>query len=270
MTVRFFSRLKKYITFFIKYLFFMFNLALLAGLSIKTVNLWIADPFNFSDTLSAFPEEPEFLNKYSAENQFWIALCIETVLFIIGGFLCYELLIKQKTFRRSLIAPIAVVFLWTAGESIQLFLPATEKAQQINTCKAMGISWDIKNHKCHLMDLELKRFEQLKTAKKRQTTRVKPSVPAAVPAQIGTKAVQSKKETAKSVAPIQPKQTIPSTQTAVKPAVQPKITPAKVPSKPKPSTVQSKKTPAVQPKKTKIAPIPKNEPPQKGSPKRAT
>lgn len=173
----FFSYLRKYGVLSVRYSFFMFNLALLVGLSVKTVNLWIADPFNFADTLAAYPEEPEFLDKSFAENQFWIALCVETVLFILGGFLCYELLIKQKTFHRSLIAPLVVAFLWTAGESIHLFLPATEKVQQINTCKAMQISWDVKKHKCRLMELELKRFEQLKL-RKHQTSAVQKTVPA--------------------------------------------------------------------------------------------
>lgn len=161
-----FLRLKRYGVLIIKYLFFLFNLALLAGLSVKTVNLWLSDSFKFKDTLGTFPHEPEFFNKTSAEKQFLAALGIETFLFIIGGFLCYELLIKKKTFRRSLIAPLSIVFLWTTGESVHLFFPATEKVYQINACKAMDISWDTQRHTCRLMDLELKRFEQWKKQKK--------------------------------------------------------------------------------------------------------
>ncbi|MBO4644529.1 MAG: hypothetical protein J5716_07990 [Alphaproteobacteria bacterium] len=174
MSFHFFSHLRKYGVLAVKYSFFVFNLALLVCLSIKTVNLWIADPFDFADTLAAFPQEPELENKRLAENQFWVASSFETLLFIIGGFLCYELLIKQKTFRRNLIAPIMIAFLWATGESIVLFLPATEKVHTIKACQAMNISWDIKNHKCRLMDLELKRFEALKNRKKRLTPRPAP------------------------------------------------------------------------------------------------
>ena len=176
MENRFFSHLRKYGTLAVKYSFFLFNLILLTGLGIKTVSLWISDTFILTDTLAAFPEEPEFSNPKAAENQFWLSLSMETLLFIIGGFLCYELLIKQKTLRRSLIAPIAIVFLWTAGERIPLFFPATEKVQQINACKAFNISWDVKNHRCRLMDLELKRFEQLNKIKKQKASPVKPAV----------------------------------------------------------------------------------------------
>ncbi len=162
----FFSQIGHYTVCFFKYLLYLFNLAVLAGLGVKTVNLWISTPFDFSDTLAAFPDEPEFINKAAAEKQLWGALTFETLLFVIGGFLCYELLIKQKTFRRGIIAPMVAVFLWTAGESAFLFLPATDKAHAINTCQAAKISWDTKNHKCRLMDLELKRFEKLKALKK--------------------------------------------------------------------------------------------------------
>lgn len=165
MNDRFFSYLRKYGILTVKYLFFMFNLVLLTGLGVKTVSLWIKDPFVFSDTLAAFPEEPEFISPLAARNGFWIAVSLETLLFIIGGFLCYELLIKKKTFRRSILAPVIIAFLWTAGESIPLFLPATDKVRQINACRAMDISWDSGHHKCRFMDLEIRRFEQLKISK---------------------------------------------------------------------------------------------------------
>lgn len=162
----FFSQIGHYTVCFFKYLLYLCNLAVLAGLGVKTVNLWIATPFDFSDILTAFPDEPEFIDKVAAEKQLWGALIFETLIFVIGGFFCYELLIKQKTFRRAIIAPMAALFLWTAGESAFLFLPATDKVYEINACQAAKISWDAKNHKCRLMDLELKRFEQLKASKK--------------------------------------------------------------------------------------------------------
>lgn len=196
MQIRFFSYLRKYGVLTIKYAFFLFNLSLLAGLGIKTVNLWIASPFDFSDTLNAFPDEPEWTVRAVAEHQFWTATVIETLLFIIGGFLCYEILIKHKTFRRSIVAPIAVAFLFTAGESVPLFLPATEKVQQINACKAMNISWDTQNHTCRLMDLELKRFEELKLRKKpkatTETAQGKDAAPSPAEAQNGAEAPKKK------------------------------------------------------------------------------
>lgn len=163
MEKRFFSHLRKYGGFAVKYLFFMLNLALLAGLSVKTVNLWIKDPFIFSDITEAFPDEPEFSPKSLAIKEFWMATCIETLLFLIGGFFCYELLIRPKTLRRTIVAPVTILFLWTAGESLDLFFPATEKARQIDACTSMNISWDVKQHKCRLIDLELRRFEQITT-----------------------------------------------------------------------------------------------------------
>ena len=166
MKKRLFSYLQKYGLFAVKYSFFTFNLALLAGLSVKTVNLWIVDFFTFSDTLTAFPEEPEFLPPSLAEREFWTVTVLETLLFIIGGFFCYELLIRPKTLRRSFIAPAAIIFLWTAGESFLFFFPATEKVMSINACTALNISWDRQRHKCRLMDLETKRFEQTKTSDK--------------------------------------------------------------------------------------------------------
>ena len=173
MEIHFFSYLKKYSILLVKYLFFLFNLSLLVGLSIKTVNLWISDPFDFSDMLSLFPNEPEWIDRKTAETQFWTALSLETVLFVIGGFVCYEALIKQKTLRRSLIAPIAITFLFAAGESVPLFLPVTEKVHHIKACQALSISWDEQNHKGRLMDLELKRFEKIKTHKKKKPVSVK-------------------------------------------------------------------------------------------------
>lgn len=177
-----FSRIKKIGVSAIEYLLFAGNLALLAGLGVKTVRLWINEPFDFGDVVAAFPTEPEFVDKVSAEKQFWFALSFETLVFVIGGFLCYELLIRQKTLRRGLIAPFAAVFLWASGESVNLFMPATDKARAIESCRAAGISWDAKRHRCRLMDLELRRFERLKAAKEAALRRKKAERKAAVAA----------------------------------------------------------------------------------------
>lgn len=177
MRNRFFSYMGKFGVFIVKYAFFLFNLALLVGLGVKTANLWIADSFDFSDTLTTFSDEPELINRKFAEFQLWFALSVESILYVFGSFLCYETLIRPKTLRRSLIAPLAVAFLWTVGESVPLFLPATEKVAQINACKAMDISWDTQNHMCRLMDLELKRFEQIMSSPARNTSLSKKETP---------------------------------------------------------------------------------------------
>lgn len=223
---------------FFKYLLYLFNLALLGGLGVKTVNLWIARPFDFSDMVAAFPAEPEFLDKANAEKQFWIAAGFETTVFVLGGFLCYELLIKQKSFRRGLIAPMFALFLWATGESAFLFFPATEKAQDINVCRTMNISWDTKNHHCRLMDLELRRFEKLKAAKKKRpvkkATPPKPATPAAAKPEKTTPA---------------PAKTAPATPapTATKPAQPPaKRAPAKTTARKK-RAAASRKAPAADP-----------------------
>lgn len=194
-----FSRIKKIGVSAIENLLFAGNLALLAGLGAKTVRLWINEPFDFGDIVAAFPTEPEFIDKVSAEKQFWFALSFETLVFVIGGFLCYELLIRQRTLRRGLIAPFVVVFLWAAGESVNLFMPATDKAQTIESCRAANITWDAKRHRCRLMDLELRRFEQLKAAKESAARRKKEKRKAALAA---ARAATVKKQTKENAAAV--------------------------------------------------------------------
>lgn len=228
---------------FLKYLLYLFNLALLGGLGVKTVNLWIARPFDFSDIMAAFPAEPEFLDKTSAEKQFLTAAGFETAVFVLGGFLCYEILIKQKSFRRGLIAPMFALFLLATGESAFLFFPATEKAQDINVCRTMNISWDTKNHRCRLMDLELRRFEKLKAAKKKRPIKRTPPQPA----QPATAAPQ-------------PEKTTPPVKTAPAPAAG-KRAPAKTVRKKR--AAASRKAPAANKPAT---PKPTPEPAQKPEP----
>ncbi len=194
-----FSRIKKIGVSAIENLLFAGNLALLAGLGVKTVRLWINEPFDFGDIVAAFPTEPEFIDKVSAEKQFWFALSFETLVFVIGGFLCYELLIRQRTLHRGLIAPFVVVFLWAAGESVNLFMPATDKAQTIESCRAANITWDAKRHRCRLMDLELRRFEQLKAAKESAARRKKEKRKAALAA---AKAATVKTQTKENAAAV--------------------------------------------------------------------
>ena len=80
-----FSKTARVCALFLKYLLYLFNLALLGGLGVKTVNLWIARPFDFSDMVAAFPAEPEFLDKAGAEKQFLAAAGFETAVFVLGA-----------------------------------------------------------------------------------------------------------------------------------------------------------------------------------------
>ena len=162
-----FVRILNHITSFFKYPLYLFNLALLTGLGIQIAKLWLSDQFDFFETVIAFPDEPEFINQNEAKKQFWTAVTLESSIFILGGFLCYELLIKKKSLKKGLIACLLIIFLWTAGESAFLFMPATEKAHSIRTCLSFDISWDTKKHKCRLMDLEIKRLKKLKALKKK-------------------------------------------------------------------------------------------------------
>lgn len=233
-----FSKTARICARFLKYLLYLFNLALLGGLGVKTVNLWIARPFDFSDVVAAFPAEPEFLDKTGAEKQFLAAAGFETAVFVLGGFLCYEALIKQKSFRRGLIAPLFALFLWATGESVFLFFPATEKAQNINVCQTMNISWDKKNHRCRLMDLELRRFEKLKAAKKkRPVKKALPPKPATSPE--------------KTTPPAAPVKTTPEHAAEIKPA-------AKTAKRPAAAAKPVRKKRAAAPRKTPAAnPAPK-------------
>lgn len=246
----FFSQIAHYTVCFFKYLLYLFNLAVLAGLGVKTVNLWISTPFDFSDTMAAFPGEPEFADKVAAEKQFWGALTFETLVFVIGGFLCYELLIKQKTFRRGITAPLAGAFLWAAGESAFLFLPATDKVHTINVCRAADISWDAKNHKCRLMDLELKRFERLKALKtiRRPAAAVKKPTPPAAKAAPAPKAPTVPTAGKKKAAAPKKKTAVPAPAAEKKATTTPakKKAPAAKPAKPTSSskTAARQKLPA--------------------------
>lgn len=231
MANSFFSQIRSYTSAFLRYLLFFLNLALLAGLGIKTAKAWVSDPFDFLDILDAFPAEPEFLNRAAAEKQFWMALSFETIVFIIGGFICYEVLIKKKTLRRGLIAPLVIAFLWLTGESAFFFMPATDKGHAISVCRNMGISWNTKRGRCNLMDLETQRFARMAAAKKAKKAVVLPVRPAPVKAeaapQVRPAAVPAKQPAPKAPAPAK-KEAVPAEMKKAVPV------PAPTPAKPAP------------------------------------
>lgn len=156
-----------------RYGLFFFNLALLFALGMRTIRSWFSLPFNFLETLENFPDETEFADIQSAKSQFWAAIGLETSVFVIGSFLCYELLIKNKGFKKNLLAPFFIAFMLLTGESFTFFFPAADKAREIDTCLRMDLTWNTSKHKCNFMDLEKKRVRQMKIKKLKKVKNAK-------------------------------------------------------------------------------------------------
>lgn len=162
----------------LRYTLILFNLSLLIGLGVKSVRMWLYLPMDFPETLRNFPEEPEFLDVSSATHQFWGGLIFETVVFVIGSYLIYELFIKNRSIRTNLIAPFVVVFLLLTAESVNFFLPALDKMRMIEVCQKADLTWNKKNNSCNLMDIERRRIEEIKKsqrAKNKRPTAKKPA-----------------------------------------------------------------------------------------------
>lgn len=151
------------------------NVAALGALGVKTVKLWTDKAFDLLETMKAFPAEAEFADLSAAERQVWRGIGFETFVFVIGGFLCYEFFIKPKSIRLRLIAPFVTAFLVLTGESVNLFLPALDKVHEIETCQMQGIPWSSRRHECDYMELERRRMERMRAAKKPVKVRKKPS-----------------------------------------------------------------------------------------------
>ena len=151
-----------------RYGLFFFNLALLFALGMRTIRSWFSLPFNFLETLENFPDETEFADIQSAKSQFWAAIGLETSVFVIGSFLCYELLIKNKGFKKNLLAPFFIAFMLLTGESFTFFFPAADKARDIDTCLRMDLTWTTSTHKKTRAANENQKIEK---SKKRQTAK---------------------------------------------------------------------------------------------------
>ena len=253
---------------------FFGNVAALGALGVKTVKLWTGKTFDLLETMKAFPTESEFADFSAAERQMWYGAGFETFVFIIGGFLCYELFVKPKSIRLRLVAPLVTAFLVLTGESVNLFLPALDKVHEIETCQAEGIPWSARRHECDYMELERRRMEKMLAAKKpakarkkavklavsaEQKTAVKPApkktasvlVPAAkapVPKQDKTAAKPAKSEAKPAAKPAV--ETAPAPAPAAK--QKPKRKPVKKPA-PKPAVKPAEQTPPAAPAK-KLAP----------------
>ena len=151
-----------------RYGVFLFNLALLFALGLRTVKSWFSLPFDFLETLGLYPNEPEFADTNGAKSQFWAGIVFETVIFVLGSFLCYELLIKYKNLKKNLLAPLFIAFMLLTGESFMFFLPAVDKAREIETCVRMELTWNESRHRCNLMDLEKKRLRLMKEGRRKK------------------------------------------------------------------------------------------------------
>lgn len=212
------------------------NVAALGALGVKTVKLWTDKAFDLLETMKAFPAEAEFADLSAAERQVWRGIGFETFVFVIGGFLCYEFFIKPKNIRLRLIAPFVTAFLVLTGESVNLFLPALDKVHEIETCQMQGIPWSSRRHECDYMELERRRMEQMRAAKKPVKARKKtvPHKPAALPPKAtapapAVKAPAPKPEPKPEVKPVEPKAAADGQKTApaAKPKPQPKHNPVK-------------------------------------------
>ena len=152
----------------VRYVLYTVNVLLLFFLGIRTVKTWISLPFDFSEELKRHPSEPEFMAEESVWSQFWTGIAFETAVFVIGSFLCYETLIKNKEIRKNLLAPFFIAFMLLSAESFSFFLPALDKAREIEVCEQMDLSWNEQKHRCNYMDMEKKRVLAARRQRKKQ------------------------------------------------------------------------------------------------------
>ena len=155
----------------LRYGMFFFNLFLLLALGIRTIKSWFSLPFDFLEIMDNFPNEPEFADTEAAKSQFWTGIGLETAVYVVGAFLCYELLIKNKDLKKNLFAPFFIAFMLLTGESFMFFLPAVDKTREIDACLHMELTWNASKHKCNVMDFEKKRVQKLKRKKLRKGTK---------------------------------------------------------------------------------------------------
>ena len=243
---------------------FFGNVAALGALGAKTVKLWTDKAFDLLETMKAFPAETEFADFSAAERQVWYGIGFETFVFVIGGFLCYEFLIKPKSIRLRLVAPLVTAFLVLTGEAVNLFLPDLDKAHEIETCQAEGIPWSARRHECDYMELERRRMEKMLAAKKPVKTRKKavkpaaaaPQKPAVKPAPVPAVKKPAPKPIAPALPAAKPVEPKPEAKPAAKPVVETAPASASA-AKPKPKRKPVKKPAAKpEPKPAEQAPAP--------------
>ena len=135
------------------------NTACLVLIGYNTVHLWTDSAFDMIETARNFPDESEFADS-SLIYQIWGGISCEPLMFLFGGFLCYERFVRAKSLPRNLSAPIVLAFVWASGNAVGLFLPALDKISQIRTCLSTDITWNEKEHACNVMDLEKRRMDK--------------------------------------------------------------------------------------------------------------
>lgn len=226
MKKNFFSQAISIVTAVVRIALYVGNVAALGALGVKTCKLWTDKTFDLQETMKAFPAEAEFSDFTDAERQIWQGVGFETFVFVIGGFLCYEFFIKPKSVRLRLIAPFVTAFLVLTGESVNLFLPALDKAHEIETCQMQGIPWSARRHECDFMELERRRMERMLAAKKPVKARKKAALPKpaaakAAPLPVKEAAVPAPAAEKPAPKPVKPAEPKPETKSAPKPEAKP-------------------------------------------------
>lgn len=244
------------------------NVAGLGALGVKTVKLWTDKAFDLLETMKAFPAEAEFADLSAAERQVWRGIGFETFVFVIGGFLCYEFFIKPKSIRLRLIAPFVTAFLVLTGESVNLFLPALDKVHEIETCQMQGIPWSSRRHECDYMELERRRMERMRAAKKPVKARKKtvPHKPAALPSKAAVPAPAVKAPAPKQIKPAAPKPEAKPVEPKAAADGQKTAHAAKPKPKPKRKPVKTTAAKAAKPEPTPAAQPPSDKPAKKLAP----
>lgn len=265
MKKNFFSQAIHIFTTVVRVALYVGNVAALGALGVKTFKLWTDKAFDLQETMKAFPAEPEFADFPAAERQIWHGIGFETFVFVIGGFLCYEFFIKPKSVRLRLIAPFVAAFLVLTGESVNLFLPALDKAHEIETCQMQGIPWSVRRHECDFMELERRRMERMLAAKKPVKARKKAAAPKTAASKAAPLPVKEAVIPAPAAEKPAPKPAKPAAKaTAAKPAIKaepkPEAKPAakpeiKVEPKPLSSDGQKAAAPAAKQKPRKRPPV---------------
>ena len=266
MKKNFFSQTADIVKTVVRAALYFCGVAFLGALGAKTVKLWTDKAFDLLETMKAFPAEAEFADFAAAERQMWYGIGFETFVFVIGGFLCYEFLIKPKSVFLRLVAPLTIAFLILTGESVNLFLPALDKVHEIETCQAEGIPWSARRHECDYMELERRRMERMRAAKKPVKVRKKtvPHKPASLPSKAAVPAPAVKAPAPKQIKPAAPKPEAKPVEPKAAADGQ-KTAPAAKP-KPKRKPVKTTAAKAAKPEPTPAAQPPSDKPAKKLAP----
>lgn len=161
------QKIKRYTKIGLWWSVFCVNVSGLVFLAGRLFKIWTNQAFTLPrEYFEKFPNEPEFASMTIAKEQLWFAVGSMTFLYLIGGYLCYDFLIKPKKIKINLISLFVIAFIWMTGEAIFLSCPALDKAITIQSCQTTKISkkskktysWNKENHYCNLLDAEKERM----------------------------------------------------------------------------------------------------------------